>query len=182
MALRHIFVKLRSKLNKIFKPRKRISDQQTIDKIELAIRFLEDEKQKIIDKIKAKEIIEEIIEEKPEEIEIIVFNRKIVKTLVYCPDEPHRAGFGHKLYALTYDDSDDDLFDELRNEILNSIAEEVEQGLDQRNFNFGENTGNLLNLNGFRNCLQVSEFGYNGELETTDPPFEFPLIEVGEEL
>lgn len=126
--------------------------------------------------------VQELLEPKKPEPEELIFNRKIVKVLVYCPDQPHRAGHGKKLYALTYDNSNDDLFDELVRAI--DVGEEIDSklGIPQIDFNFTEKQGNRGSLFIFRSCLQASDFGYDGELETTDPPFIFPEIEVGEEL
>ena len=123
------------------------------------------------------EKVKELEEEEEEEPEI--FRREIVKVLVYCPDEPHRAGFGHKLFALTYgndpnDNHEDDLIEAL------DIDEETEQGAFDLDFNFTEDRGKG-SITKFKSCLQASTYGFDDELETKDPPFIFPDIEVGEE-
>ena len=124
-----------------------------------------------------KEKLRKVIEA-PEEEEI--YDREIVKVLVYCPNEPHRAGFGHKLFALTYgNDPDDDHFDQLVEAL--QLAEEIEQGAFDLDFNFREDRGNRLSLNKFSDCLQASQYGYDNEVQTDNPPFTFPDIEVGEE-
>ena len=106
------------------------------------------------------------------------FRRKIIKSLWYCPNDPHRAGFGHKVFALTYEDNDIDRFDELI-EALQLGTDEIEQGLQDPIFG-SETRGNKSFVN-MKNCVQASEFGYDDEMETNKPPFEFPDIEVGEE-
>ncbi len=122
---------------------------------------------------KLKEVIEA-----PEEKEEL-FDREIVKVLVYCPNEPHRAGFGHKLFALTYgNDPNDDHFDQLVDTL--QLAEEIEQGAFDLDFKFTEDRGNI-SINKFKDCLQASTYGYDNEVQTDNPPFTFPDIEVGEE-
>ncbi len=122
-----------------------------------------------------KEKVQEILKEEEE-----LFDREIVKVLVYCPDEPHRAGFGHKLFALTYgNDPDDDHFDDLVEAL--QIGEEIEQDAFDLDFNFREDRGNLSSVNKFKSCLQASTYGFDNEVQTDNPPFTFPDIEVGEE-
>ncbi len=126
-----------------------------------------------------RKIVQEIVEPEEEEEEEI-YNREIVKVLVYCPDDPHRTGFGHKLFALTYgNDPDDDHFDDLVSAL--ELAEEIEQGAFDIPFNFTEENGNRSSLNKFKSCLQASTVGFDNELQTDNPPFTFPDIEVGEE-
>ena len=128
-------------------------------------------KEAIVQKVK------EIIKAPEEEEEI--YRREIVKVLVYCPNEPHRAGFGHKLFAITYgNDPNDDHFDELVEAL--QVGEEVEQGAFDLDFRFTEKEGNRIFISR-RECLQASTYGYDNELQTDNPPFTFPDIEVGEE-
>jgi len=129
-------------------------------------------KEAVIEKLK------EVIKAPEEEEEI--FRREIVKVLVYCPDEPHRAGHGHRLYALTYSNDEIDHFDDLVEAI--ELSEEIEQGVFDLTFQFLEDKGEQdAPLTKFKSCLQASSYGYDDELETDKPPFEFPDIEVGEE-
>ena len=131
----------------------------------------------VIEKKKIDETVKKLEEEEEEEPEI--FRREIVKVLVYCPDEPHRAGFGHKLFALTYgNDPDNNHEDDLIAAL--DINEETEQGAFDLDFNFTEDRGKE-SITKFKSCLQASTYGYDDELETKDPPFIFPDIEVGEE-
>ncbi len=106
------------------------------------------------------------------------FRRKILKVVFYCPDDPHRAGFGHKVFALTYENNDIDRVDELAN-ALNLGTEEIDQGLMDAEFS-NETKGNRSFID-MRDCVQATEFGYDDEVTTIRPPFQFPDIEVGEE-
>ena len=109
----------------------------------------------------------------------LLFRRKIIKVMFYCPDDPHRAGFGHKVFALTYEDNDIDRSDELI-DALQLGFDEIEQGLQDAPDFPSPKRGNRTFVN-MKRCTQATEFGYDDEMEFERPPFKFPDIEVGEE-
>ena len=85
----------------------------------------------------------------------VQYRRKIIKSVFYCEGRTGQRSVRINLRSTTFEANGIDRMDELLREV------EI--------------------IRKYQNCYQLTEWGYSDNEETDNPPFKFPIIEVGEE-